>query len=376
MSLPQTKDQPAAPPSLIAELESSLKGGSSAQCGNMLRRVIDLFLSNAESYTLDHIKLFDDVICHLIEKIEREAKIELSNRLAPIDAAPMGAIRRLSRNDDIAISKSVLQKSNVLTDDDLIDIASTKSQDHLAAIAERVRIAAAVTDILIERGNAEVTRRVTVNPGAEISRRGFGIIAHRAEDDASIAVVFVQRRDVPPELFDELLRKATAVVRKRLLDISASETHERVSQAVAAAARRVAQSETSRTIAGARGGKAKPRDLTLLKTRVSQAAKGGTASETMIALAELCEVSVKAIKNLVHQDSDEGVVILGKAVGLGWTDVKDVLAATMPHKIKSKPDETVIFEKYIGLSAANAQRILQLIRSSKAIYKDEIVKLM
>jgi uncharacterized protein (DUF2336 family) len=372
----QEKDLPTSAPSLIAEIESSLNGGSSAQCSILVRRVIDLFLSNAESYSIDHVKLFDDVICLLIEKIEHQAKVELSNRLAPIDHAPPSTIRRLSRNDDIAISRPVLQKSNVLTDDDLIDIASTKSQDHLAAIAERARIASAVTDILIERGNADVTRRVTANPGAEISQNGFNIIAHRAEDNEDIAVVFVQRRDVPPELFEQLLQKATAIVRKRLLEISATETHPRVAQAVAAAARRVAQSQSTRTVAGGRGGKAKPRDVTLLKSRLSQAAKTGTPTDTINAMAELCEVSDKAIKNLVRQDSEEGIIILGKATGLGWSDVKDVLAAIMPHKVKAKSDEKAVFEKFIGLSAASAQRLLQLIRSSKAVYKEEILKLM
>jgi uncharacterized protein (DUF2336 family) len=363
-------------PSLIAELETTLTVGSSAQCGVLVRRVIDLFLSNAESYTLDHVKLFDDVISHLIEKIEHEAKIELSTRLAPVDNAPPGVIRRLSRHDDITISRPVLQKSNVLTDDDLIDVASTKSQDHLAAIAERARIASAVTDILIERGNADVTRRVTANPGAEISRRGFGIIADRAQDDENIAVAFVQRRDVPQDVFEELIEKATAVVRKRLLAISASETHDRVARAVAAAAHRVAQKETPRTLAAGRGGKATPKNLTLLKTKVAQAAKSGTGTETMNALAELCEVSVKAIQSLVRQDSEEGMIILGKAVGLGWSDVKDIIAITMPHKVKTKADEKIVFEKFIGLSAANAQRILKLIRSSKAVYKNELIRMM
>ncbi len=42
------------------------------------------------------------------------------------------------------------------------------------------------------------------------------------------------------------------------------------------------------------------------------------------AFATLCGVSGQMMKNLVRQQSDETVVILGKAVGLGWPDLKGI----------------------------------------------------
>jgi uncharacterized protein (DUF2336 family) len=54
---------------------------------------------------------------------------------------------------------------NRLTDDDLIENATTKSQDHLFAIAQRLKLSETVTDVLVERGNERVVHRVVRNKG-------------------------------------------------------------------------------------------------------------------------------------------------------------------------------------------------------------------
>ena len=64
----------------------------------------------------------------------------------------------LARHDEIAVAGPVLAQSVQLTDRDLVEIAGSKGQAHLGAITERTRLAAAVTDILIQRGDTGVVR--------------------------------------------------------------------------------------------------------------------------------------------------------------------------------------------------------------------------
>jgi hypothetical protein len=61
-------------------------------------------LRNAEALPDERVVIFDDVMSYLIEKIERDALIELSGSLAPIHNAPTKVVGRLSRHDDIVIS--------------------------------------------------------------------------------------------------------------------------------------------------------------------------------------------------------------------------------------------------------------------------------
>ena len=186
--------------SFIAELEESLNRGTSAQRAHILRRVTELFVQQAETYAADHIGLFDDVIGHLIRKIERVALIELSDRLAPVPNAPSNVIRQLSRDNDIEIAGPILQHSPVPTDDDLVEIAKTKSQAHLAAIAGRQHINEPVTDVLVERGEPGVVLKVTANEGARFSEMSFVRLITGAANDRELAAIVAKRKDIPAEL--------------------------------------------------------------------------------------------------------------------------------------------------------------------------------
>jgi hypothetical protein len=52
----------------------------------------------------------------------------------PIDTAPLRVVQRLARHDEIAVAEPLLRESKRLGMIDLIEIANTKSQAHLAAI--------------------------------------------------------------------------------------------------------------------------------------------------------------------------------------------------------------------------------------------------
>ena len=186
--------------SLIAELDTTLSKASSSKHSMFLRCVTDLFLNGAQAYSNDHIAVFDDVIDRLMEKTERSALIELSTKLAPISNAPVKVVGRLSCNDDFAIAAPVLGKSEVLTDEVLAEIAKTKSTRYLLMIAGRTRIGETVTDVLVDRGNADVARKVANNLGASLSELGFVKLIRRAEGDEELAAAVASRQDMPHEL--------------------------------------------------------------------------------------------------------------------------------------------------------------------------------
>jgi uncharacterized protein (DUF2336 family) len=94
----------------------------------------------------------------------------------------------------------VLERSKVLTDENLIEIARTKGQEHLLAIAARPQVSETVTDALVERGDAHVTQKVVANDGARLSELGFVKVVHEARTDEALASTLRGRKDVPPEL--------------------------------------------------------------------------------------------------------------------------------------------------------------------------------
>jgi uncharacterized protein (DUF2336 family) len=366
---------PPTPQSLILEMENTLSHGSSSQRSNILRRLTDLFLEGAEALPDERVIIFDDVMSYLIEKIERDALIELSGRLAPIDNAPTKVVGRLSRHDDIVISGPVLEQSKVLTDADLVEIAKTKSQDHLSAIAGREHISESVTDILIERGTSKIAQKVTANVGARFSQLGFTNVTRRAESDDDLAEVVANRKDLPPELFKRLVRRATEIVRRRLIENASPEMRERINEVLSAVSRQVARTEAER-IRCMGAGTLMPKDPQRLKRRILTYAEARKTAELTEAFAVFCEVPVKTVKNLLRQGAVEGVLVLGKANGFGWPELLQILNAVMPAATQGPHKAEVLFEKFVMLSTQNAQRAVRFIKANTAVSRAVISKMI
>jgi len=355
------------------ELDAVMAHGSGSQRFTILRKITDLYLADVDAYSDDHVGVFDDVMSRLIEKIERQALVELSGRLAPVDRAPIHVIGRLSHDDDIEISGPILEKSKALTDRDLVEIAETKSQAHLSAIAGRKQLNEPVTDVLIHRGSSEVARKVTANDGARFSRFSLTKAVKRAEGDESLAEAIANRLDLPVDLLDELVRKATTTVRQRLLANARPEMRERIGRVLVAVSNQVASSIAPR--AGGAGARTMARhDPAQLRARVSRCVEDGNIEELADALAILSKLPVKAIKNLIGQASDEGLLVLGKASGMGWPELQKVLTVTMPARTRTPNDMKVLFAKFVSLSPADLERALRFIRTGATKPADELRK--
>jgi uncharacterized protein (DUF2336 family) len=226
---------------LFDDLEATLTNGAGQQRFTILSKITDLFLAGIDSYSDDHVAVFDQLMTPLIDRIEQQALVELSSKLAPVVRAPANVIGLLSNNDDIDVAGPVLAQSRILTDEELVAIAESKSQAHLSAIASRTRISEPVTDVLIDRGNAEVAHKITANPGARFSRFGFSKAVTRAEDDDSLAMAVAARIDLPDDLLEQLV--ASMTVQQRLLANARPEMRQRINHVLATVSHRVVRAE-------------------------------------------------------------------------------------------------------------------------------------
>jgi len=348
-------------PSLIGELEEAIKNGSSEKRVETLRRVTDLFLNDADRLNETQIDLFDDVLCHLIKRIETKALVELSGHLAPVDNSPIEVIRQLARNDQIAVAGPVLTKSARLTTGDLVEIAGTKSQQHLLAISGRSALEEAVTDVLIDRGDREVTHRLARNAGARFSETGFTTLVHNAESDESLAEKLGLRIDIPLRLLRDLLLKATDAVRARLLALAPSETKDEVQRVLAKISNEVTREATA------------VRDYTKAQQGILQMKKEGRLDEAALlefadrrlyeqivaAISMLSSASVDLIAALMKAARSSGLLVPCKAAGLKWPTVAAILRARFSHHNISEADLAQAKDDYLRLSQASAQRVLR-----------------
>ncbi|HZP71306.1 MAG TPA: DUF2336 domain-containing protein [Pseudolabrys sp.] len=347
--------------SVIEELENVLAAGSSDRRTEILRRVTDLFLGNAESFSHEQIGVFDDVLAHLIRQVETTALAELGSRLAPINNAPNGIIRTLAHHDEISVAGPVLAQSPQLTDRDLVEIAGVKGQDHLGAISERKRLAAAVTDILIQRGDTTVVRKLSQNQGAAFSKSGFETLATRAETDEQLAENLGVRLDMPPQLLQSLMSRATETVRARLLAVVPPEGQAAIQQVLASVSDKVmriaaAPRDFSRAIAVIDRMQEEGR---LGEVAIAGLAGDGKYEEMIVGLARICAAPVELIEKLMQNPRYDGVLVACKAAEFRWPTLNAILKARFAPYEMSAAELIKVRADFIKLSVSTARRMFR-----------------
>jgi uncharacterized protein (DUF2336 family) len=354
--------------SIADEIEAAI-GGSTAKCIETARRVTDLFLASAGHYDGEQVELFDSVLERLVKAIElrsivdisaRMALADMSAQLAPIAQAPPTVIRQLAGNDEISIAAPVLQESARLGDDDLIEIAQSKSEPHLLAISGRWWLKEAVTDALLSRRFPSVSRRVVGNPGARISAGGFAIIVTQAEENPDLAVEAGIRVDLPSELRQQLLNKASEAVRAKLLSRAPPHLFEEIRSAIATATAS-ADREMSRVrdFAAARQFVAKLNK----KGELDEAMLAGFArqkkyEETVVALAELSNTTIEVIRPLMQSLRDDGLLVACRAAELGWETTAAVLECRYSTGSMDAVELARAKSHFAAMTTENARRML------------------
>jgi Uncharacterised protein conserved in bacteria (DUF2336) len=240
-----------------------------------------------------------------------------------------------------------------------VNIATTKSQDHLIAICGRKEIDEAVTDVLVERGNSEVARMVAGNQGARLSGTGYASLVKRAEHDDQLIDSIGRRTDLSPQLFQELLRKATETVRARLLatrpDLEAG-----VSEAIQKASEELSKVHVGRDYSRAkRVVQPLHHDGKLKEKVILGFARDKRVEDVVVAMSLLCSSEIEIIDRLMQGSHIDAALIPCKAAGFGWPTVKAVIQLNPFHRALTDARYEELHDDYRKLSAGTAQRIIR-----------------
>jgi len=350
---------------LLDELEAALASGTNARRIEMLTRITDLFVSGAPRFAEDQIGVFDDVMVRLVATIEAKARARLSQRLAPIANAPTAVIHMLAFDDDIEVAQPVLSQSIRLGDRELVANAASKSQQHMAAIAQRRSLSEAVTDVLVERGSRDVVHSVVKNSGARFSDAGFRMLVKRSTGDDALATEVGKRSDIPRPHFLTLLEKASSDVRARLAaeNPQAGAAVEGVVAEVVGGIRNDARNASPDFAAAQAAVERQNRIRRIGEAEIYQYARERKFEETAIALSLLCETPIDVVERALLDPGAEIVLILAKVAGLSSTTTKAILLLRAADRGMSANDLDRALASFNRLQPDTARRVLGFFRT-------------
>jgi uncharacterized protein (DUF2336 family) len=365
--------------SIADEVEAAIAAGSAEKCVETTGRLTALFVASAGSFSDEQIELFGNVFERLINTIElraladitaRIALAELSTQLAPVPQAPPSVVRRLARHEEIVVAGPVLIESARLSTRDLVEIAQTKSEQHLLAIAARWWLHEVVTDALLARRFPSVSRRLIENPGVRVSAAGYAAVLAQAASDPELAVSTGVRADLPAGMRAKLVHNATEAVKTRLLSSAPPYLFEEIRAAILAAS------------AGVEREMSKPRDFAGAKIWVARLKKEGGLNEaalldlasqrkyaeTVIILAELSNASIEIVRPLMQSLRSDGILVPCRVAGLSWDTIHAVLDCRFSTGATAPDEVAKLKAQFKKLTIEEAYRLLRLwtVRSTSA----------
>jgi uncharacterized protein (DUF2336 family) len=306
--------------SRLTDLIDLAKETSSEKRRVLLREVTDLFFTHTPNDP--ELRQFDVVLTQLATDMEEAVRAELSGRFAGAEHAPRRLIFSLANDEAIAVAEPVLSRSNSLSEDELLQVVKTRGQDHLRAVSRREVVPEAVSDVIVERGDDQTLNVLLRNDGARLSREASEAAVERAIRNPELHEAVIERKNLPPDLLNEMYFVAEARLRARILEENAKLDPAVLEQALAAGRKRVAlqdgalppdYDQAESYVAELRAaGELTPKVL-------ARFLRSGGMTLFLVALAQLAEIDFHTARTIVEKKELDALAVVCKAADLDRT---------------------------------------------------------
>jgi len=119
--------------------------------------------------------------------------------------------------DEERVALPILQYSEVLTDEDLIEIVYSQSAEKQKAIARRPNVAETVSEALVDQGNEEVVATLVANPTAHISDGSLEKVVTKFGESEMVQAPLVHRAKLPVTVAERLMTRVSEHLQQHLL---------------------------------------------------------------------------------------------------------------------------------------------------------------
>jgi uncharacterized protein (DUF2336 family) len=148
--------------------------------------------------------LADAILDLLVRDPEPKVRQALAAALATNPNLPTTIASRLA-HDEIEVARPILERSPVLSDDELSEIVRTHAMRYALAAAGRERLSEQLSELLAAGGEPAVVGRLVGNAGARLSAETLRRIAVDHRDDRRVQEALIRRPALPCDLVDQAI---------------------------------------------------------------------------------------------------------------------------------------------------------------------------
>lgn len=262
-------------------------------------------------------------------------------------------------NDEYDVAAPPPEFSSVLSDDDLIEIATLRSEGHRVAIASRARVADRVGEAIVEHGGSAAVGQLVRNANAELGRSTLERLVVRAAGDDRLAVDLRNRSD----LAWASLRQEVDAVSGRVLETLGGAS--RPVDPVMAGKLNVMVYNRLRNGAGFNAGewkvaynqvKALSDRRSLHEQSVARFVRFGYGHHAAAALAILLRVQPEVLVKWLAMQDYAAVTVASRALGFGGELFEGIVAVLPWRDTPSDEDRAQVRRRFEAVSIEEAKK--------------------
>lgn len=337
---------------------------SSERRRELLRDITDIFLEDPTSYSNTESQFFGEIMGKVAYDLERQVREELAEKLAEEAAAPPDLIKRLA-GDEITVARPVIKSSPVLKQTDLIEIAETRGQEHMAAMTARTDISEQLSDVLVNKGDDRVVEGLVRNHTARIGDDTMKKVVARSETSSSLQAPLVERPDLPAELMKDMLAFVTEDLKARILQQTNMVNSEKLDQMLEDVGAKIGADNGAR-----KANRSKPelviKELVengqLDEARLVEMARQRMVPELICGLAHLAELDIPSTRRALMDRTGEGLAIVCKSCGFSQTTFSTLVNQVWPDSEHSIEQSCALIALYNKVTPEIAQRVMRFWR--------------
>ncbi|HVI49871.1 MAG TPA: DUF2336 domain-containing protein [Candidatus Sulfotelmatobacter sp.] len=262
-------------------------------------------------------KLAEDIFRIMVKDAEVRVREALAQQLKANPLVPHDVALTLAQ-DVGSVALPILQFSEVLTDNDLLELVKIQDHDKLAAMAQRSHISADLSDALVNSGDGGVVATLVSNRGAELRETTLKQVVDQYSDGTTVSNALAERPGLPVTIVERLLNRVSENIRAHLLrrkDLSPEMATTLLIQAREQAVLGISNTESDVVKLVAHLHKHKR----LTPSIILRAVCMGDMVFFETALAKLAEITVPNAQALIYDEGKRGFQALYQKSGLPQT---------------------------------------------------------
>lgn len=171
---------------------------------------------SAEDLTAEERTIAEDILRAMAQDVETSVRAALSENLKEY-AGLSHDIALTMANDVDSVALPVIQFSEVLSDEDLVEIVKTQGTAKQTAVAQRPIVSEQVADALVDTGKEDVVATLVGNDGAKISDSTFEKVLDDFGESDTVKTNMVHRQKLPIAVSERLVTLVSEKLQEQLV---------------------------------------------------------------------------------------------------------------------------------------------------------------